>query len=157
MLYISGVVWAAFFCLWMFSTLLGLNVRAVSRSGITVDAEQVAIISMYASSVSSFTSLYLTGVTCQDHSRYSLWLCFRHILCSLARIRRQLSTSLRITCKIARTPRWMKCFLAVRPGSCLFFLLSPPLASFVRIELYWAAFSGQCGVHDGSGMQSMDV
>jgi len=40
------VVWAAFFCLWTFSTLLGLNVRAVSRPGLTVDAEQVAIIAI---------------------------------------------------------------------------------------------------------------
>ena len=33
----------------------------------------------------------------------------------------------------------------------------PPLASFVRIELYWVAFSGNSGVRDGRGMQSMDV
>ena len=65
---ISDVVWAAFFCLWTFSTLLGLNVRAVSRPVLTVDAEQVAIIAMYAPSVSSFTSLYLTGVADQDYS-----------------------------------------------------------------------------------------
>lgn len=38
------VAWDAFFCLWSFSTLLGLNVRAVSRPGLTVDAEQVAVI-----------------------------------------------------------------------------------------------------------------
>lgn len=150
------MVWAAFFALWTFSTLLGLNVRAVSRPGLTVDAEQVAMIVMYASSVSSSTSLHLTGVTDQDYSRYSLWLCFRRISCLLARIRRRLSTSLRMTRKIARTPHWMKCTLAVHSGSCLF--LSPtPHASFVRIELYWMVFSGQSGVRDERGMQSMDV
>ncbi|KAI0270885.1 DHHC palmitoyltransferase-domain-containing protein [Russula aff. rugulosa BPL654] len=38
------VVWAAFFALWTFSTLLALNVRAISRQGLTVDAEQVVMI-----------------------------------------------------------------------------------------------------------------
>jgi hypothetical protein len=91
------VAWASFFGLWTFSTLLGLNVRAISRPDLTVDAEQVAMIVMYASSASSPTSLHLTGMTDQDYSRYSLWLCFRRISYSLARIRRQLSTSLRMT------------------------------------------------------------
>jgi len=48
------VVWAAFFSLWTFSTLLGLNVRAISRPGLTVDAEQVSMIVMYAPSVFFF-------------------------------------------------------------------------------------------------------
>jgi hypothetical protein len=37
------------------------------------------------------------------------------------------------------------------------FSFSYPHASFVRIELYWVAFSGQSGVRDERGMQSMDV
>jgi hypothetical protein len=36
------VVWAAFFCLWTFSTLVALNVRATTRQGINVDPEQIA-------------------------------------------------------------------------------------------------------------------
>jgi hypothetical protein len=42
------VVWAALFSLWTFTTLLALNVRAISRTGITVDAEQVAVLVLYA-------------------------------------------------------------------------------------------------------------
>jgi hypothetical protein len=153
------VVWAAFFALWTFSTLLALNVRAVSRQGLTVDAEQVVMIVMYASFVSSSTSLHLTGVTDQDYFQYSLWLCFRRTSCSLARIRRQLSTSLRITRKIARTPCWMKCTLAVRSGSCSPFFLFPPspMQFFLRIELYWVKCSGRRGKRDKRGTQSMDV
>lgn len=36
------VVWAAFFCLWTFSTLVALNVRATTRQGMDVDPEQIA-------------------------------------------------------------------------------------------------------------------
>ncbi len=130
------MVWAAFFSLWTFSTLLGLNVRAVSRPGLTVDAEQVVIIVMYASSDPSSTSLHLTGVTTdQDYSRYLLWLCFRRISCSSARIRRQLSTSLHITRKIARTSCWRKCTLAVRSGPCFFFPTR-------RASFYESSFTG---------------
>ena len=38
------VVWGAFFCLWTFSTLVALNVRATARQGIDVDPEQIATI-----------------------------------------------------------------------------------------------------------------
>jgi palmitoyltransferase len=41
------VAWDALFCLWSFTTLLALNVRAISRTGLTVDAEQVVTIVMY--------------------------------------------------------------------------------------------------------------
>ncbi|KAI9463940.1 DHHC palmitoyltransferase-domain-containing protein [Russula earlei] len=37
------VVWAAFFCLWTFATLLGLNVRAASRRGFTLDPQHIVI------------------------------------------------------------------------------------------------------------------
>jgi palmitoyltransferase len=42
------VVWAAFFSLWTFTTLLALNLRAITRTEITVDAEQVVMIVLYA-------------------------------------------------------------------------------------------------------------
>jgi len=38
------VVWAAFFCLWTFATLIALNARAAARNGLTVDPEQVVTI-----------------------------------------------------------------------------------------------------------------
>lgn len=42
------VAWNAFFCLWTFSSLLALNVRAATRRGISLDPEQIAMIAMYA-------------------------------------------------------------------------------------------------------------
>jgi palmitoyltransferase len=42
------VAWDALFCLWTFSTILALNVRGATRRGITVDAEQIATIVLYA-------------------------------------------------------------------------------------------------------------
>jgi hypothetical protein len=67
------VVWAAFFALWTFTTLLALNVRAVTRTGITVEAEQVVMIVLYASrSVPSSNSPHLTELADQDYSRCSL-------------------------------------------------------------------------------------
>jgi hypothetical protein len=42
------VAWNAFFCLWTFSTLLALNVRAATRRGISLDPEQIVMIALYA-------------------------------------------------------------------------------------------------------------
>jgi len=41
------VVWATFFCLWTLATLIGLNVRAVTRQGITVEPQQIVTIALY--------------------------------------------------------------------------------------------------------------
>jgi palmitoyltransferase len=40
------VVWAALFALWIFATLLALNVRGSTRTGITLDAQQIAMIAI---------------------------------------------------------------------------------------------------------------
>jgi palmitoyltransferase len=54
------VLWAAFFCLWTFSTLIALIARASPHEGFTVDPEQIAAIALYVSSSLSFPFSHLT-------------------------------------------------------------------------------------------------
>jgi hypothetical protein len=40
--------WASLFCLWVFSAMLALNVKASSKPGFDIDVQQIVIIAMCA-------------------------------------------------------------------------------------------------------------
>ncbi|KAI9452304.1 zf-DHHC-domain-containing protein [Lactarius psammicola] len=54
------VVWTMFYCLWTFSTLVGLNARAASRTDTTVDPQHIVVI-VLSGLFAVFTSAMLTS------------------------------------------------------------------------------------------------